>query len=161
MVELGVGGFGKGHMRLIEKFMGTAAKETAEQSPKLAVRMLKEIGRQSGGEAFQELTQEELAILNEAWTATPDEEYDTTSKENLMRLAESAAGGGLIGIPGGMAGGIGGPEKEVINLPDVDPTAEQPDIPPVKDWEFGKVGDSFKKGMEAAAALKATQAPKS
>ena len=160
MVELGVGGFGKGHMRLIEKFMGTAAKETAEQSPKLAVRMLKEIGRQSGGEAFQELTQEELAILNEAWTATPDEEYDTTSKENLMRLAESAAGGGLIGIPGGMAGGIGGPEKEVINLPDVDPTAEQPDIPPVKDWEFGKVGDSFKKGMEAAAALKATQAPR-
>ena len=32
-------------------------------------------------------------------------------------------------------------------------------IPPVKDWEFGKVGDSFKKGMEAAAALKPPVTP--
>lgn len=102
LVELGIGGFGKGHMRLIEKYLGKAAKKTAGEQPKTALKMLKEVGRQSGGEAFQELTQEELAILHEAWTATPDEEIDNFSKDNILRLLESGAGGGLVGAGGGL-----------------------------------------------------------
>lgn len=105
LVELGIGGFGKGHMHLIEKYLGKAAKETAKEQPNLAIKMLSDIGTQSGGEAFQELTQEELAILHEAWTATPEErvEQDHWSRENWLRRAEAAAGGALIGVPGGMA----------------------------------------------------------
>ena len=146
LVELGIGGFGKGHMRLIEKYLGKVAKETAKKQPHLAIRMLDEIGRQTGGEAFQELTQEELAILHEAWTATPEEyaEHDHWSKENWLRRAESGLGGGLMGFGGGMITPTGRVSEPGFSA---EPTTSPEEINKVKaDIKSGLIAEGIKSG---------------
>jgi hypothetical protein len=111
LVELGFGG---GHLRLINKVLGVkAGKVATKELSKLAkigkvgdeyrlVRMLKEAVIQGGGEGLQELTQEELSILNEIWTG---EDQSFFEKKNLLRAGESFAAGAVMGVPtGGVMG---------------------------------------------------------
>ena len=107
MVELGMGGVEIG---MINKVFGKTGARMAEKSPKAAKSMLKKIWRlskTSAGEAAQEWTQEQIAMLDEMFVAKPGEEVTTPwSEEGRMRGYESAAAGALIGVPGGMATSI-------------------------------------------------------
>jgi len=112
LVELGFGG---GHLRLINKVLGVkAGKVATKELSKLAkigkvgdeyrlVRMLKEAVIQGGGEGLQELTQEELSILNEIWTG---EDQSFFEKKNLLRAGESFAAGAVMGVPTGGVTGV-------------------------------------------------------
>jgi hypothetical protein len=112
LVELGFGG---GHLRLINKVLGVkAGKVATKELSKLAkigkvgdeyrlVRMLKEAVIQGGGEGLQELTQEELSILNEIWTG---EDQSLFEKKNLLRAGESFAAGAVMGVPTGGVTGV-------------------------------------------------------
>jgi len=101
-----------GHLRVIDKILGNKpAREFGEAVAKnklgKAGRIIKEAAAVGGPEAFQELTQEGLAVANELWTAADQEEREKILKDSDLkyRLGESAFAG-LVGgvVPGGISG---------------------------------------------------------
>jgi len=99
-VELGLGGVELG---LVKKMFGRTAAKVAAKNPEIGKSLLHKaagIVKESAGEAAEELTQEEIAILNEMYVAKPGEKTVTPlSKEGLWRAAEASAAGFIGGVP--------------------------------------------------------------
>jgi hypothetical protein len=100
--------FGGGHLRLVNKILGNRAGKSAVKSLATGAKgrfanAVKEAVIQGGGEGLQELTQEELSILNEIWTG---EDQSLFEKKNLLRAGESFAAGAVMGVPAGGVTGV-------------------------------------------------------
>jgi hypothetical protein len=135
LVELGFGG---GHLRIINKIFGPKAAKIAKEAfkkgdTKFLARTVKEAIIQGGGEGLQELTQEELSILNEIWTG---EDQSLFEKKNLMRAGESFAAGALMGGPTGAVTGMV-PPREFDTGGDTKPVRE--DVPPSRTTDLGDI----------------------
>lgn len=118
-----------GNIRIIDKIFGNRiAGEVVDSLRKgnvaKAGRVLKEAARQMPAEALQETGQEFFGILNEAWTADPEENFDILSPENVDRLVEAGAAGGLAGLGFGGATGVFSKRQapETPSKAEVDPT---------------------------------------